>query len=115
MTYHDINDGLASLILACEMPFFAILMLFAFPSKPYKNSNRAAPVGPVKAIFQALDIRDLLGAIVRGPMRLIRNQEREMRRAGSVKMEVQGGSGSEGLEGETGYKASGGSGVGMIV
>lgn len=86
MTYHDINDGLASLILACEMPLFALLMIFAFPSKPYKNNNKAAPVGPLRAIIQALDIRDLLGAIVRGPMRLVREQEREMRRVGSVKI-----------------------------
>lgn len=107
MTYHDINDGLASLILACEMPFFAVLMLFAFPSKPYKNSNKAAPVGPVKAIVMALDIRDFLGAIVRGPMRLVREQEREIRREGSVKMELQGRSGSEGqFEEETGYKGN---------
>ncbi|KAF1931206.1 uncharacterized protein M421DRAFT_417864 [Didymella exigua CBS 183.55] len=107
MTYHDINDGLASLILACEMPFFAVLMLFAFPSKPYKNSNKAASVGPIKAIVQALDIRDLLGAIVRGPMRLVREQEREIRREGSMKMELQGGrSGSGGLDEETGYKGS---------
>ncbi|KAJ4399857.1 hypothetical protein N0V91_009128 [Didymella pomorum] len=110
MTYHDINDGLASLILACEMPFFAILMLFAFPSKPYKNSNKAAPVGPFKAIVQALDIRDLLGAIFRGPMRLVREQEREIRREGSMKMEMQGR--NEGLEemrdGETGYKGGDG-------
>lgn len=109
MTYHDINDGLASLILACEMPIFAVLMIFAFPSKPYKSSNKAAPVGPVKAIIQALDVRDLLGAIVRGPMRLVREQEREIRREGSMKMDMQGGrSGSEGLEDledeETAYK-----------
>ena len=90
MTYHDINDGLASLILACEMPLFAVLMFFAFPSKPYKNSNKATPAGPFKAIVQALDIRDLLGAIVRGPMRLIKEQEREMRREGSIKMAPQG-------------------------
>lgn len=86
MTYHDINDGLASLILACEMPIFALLMVFAFPSKPYRNINKAASAGPVKAVIQAFDIRDLLGAIVRGPMRLIREQEREMRREGSIKM-----------------------------
>ncbi|KZM19009.1 hypothetical protein ST47_g9836 [Ascochyta rabiei] len=88
MTYQDVNDGLASLILACELPFFALLMIFAFPSKPYKNSNRAAGAGPVKAIFEALDIRDLLGAIVRGPMRLIREQEMEMRREGSIKLRI---------------------------
>lgn len=73
-------------------------------------------MGPVKAIFQALDIRDLLGAIFRGPMRLIRDQEREIRRERSFKMDVQGGrSGSDGLEEETGYKGSGDSRVGMAV
>jgi hypothetical protein len=101
MTYHDINDGLASLILACEMPIFALFMILAFPSKPYKHSNKAAPLGPVKAILQALDIRDLLGAIVRGPMRLVREQEREMRREGSVMMKEQGG--AEGFE-DTEYR-----------
>ncbi|KAH6621926.1 organic solute transporter Ostalpha-domain-containing protein [Boeremia exigua] len=107
MTYHDINDGLASLILACEMPIFALLMIFAFPSKPYKNSNKAASVGPFKAIVQALDIRDLLGAIVRGPMRLVREQEREIRRGGSIKMEMQnGGPGVDGVDQSTMYKGS---------
>jgi hypothetical protein len=101
MTYHDINDGLASLILACEMPFFAVLMLFAFPSKPYRTSNKAAPVGPFTAIIQALDIRDLLGALFRGPMRLIREQEREMRREKSIKMAPQGLDG--GYEEDTTY------------
>lgn len=95
MTYHDINDGLASLILACEMPIFAILMLFAFPSKPYKNSNKAASAGPVKALFEAFMITDLLGAIVRGPMRLIRDQEREISREGSVKIGMMGRDGEE--------------------
>ncbi|KAJ8116211.1 hypothetical protein OPT61_g2311 [Boeremia exigua] len=105
MTYHDINDGLASLILACEMPIFALLMIFAFPSKPYKNVNKAAPVGPVGAIVQALDIRDLLGAIFRGPMRLIREQEREMRREDSIKMDMQPGSvGGGGFEETTMYQ-----------
>ncbi|KAF2630512.1 hypothetical protein BU25DRAFT_259326 [Macroventuria anomochaeta] len=106
MTYHDINDGLASLILACEMPLFALLMIFAFPSKLYKNSNKAAPVGPVKALVQALDIRDLLGAIVRGPMRLVREQEREIKREGSVKMELQGGNGWSGFAEETEYNGN---------
>lgn len=110
MNYHDINDGLASFILACEMPIFAVLMLFAFPSKPYKNSNKAAAVGPLIAIFQTLDIRDLLSAIIRGPMRLIREQEREIRREGSMKMQMQGG--HEALEEmrdqATGYKGGDG-------
>lgn len=106
MNYHDINDGLASLILACEMPIFAILMFFAFPSKPYQNSNKAAPVGPLTAIIQAFNITDLLRALVRGPMRLIREQEREMRREDSMKMQPQEGSvGGEGFEEETGYHA----------
>ena len=111
MTYHDINDGLASLILACEMPLFALLMIFAFPSKPYKHSNKAAPVGPVKAILQALDIRDLLGAIVRGPMRLVREQEREMRRESSFMMKEPGG--AEGFE-DSEYRG-GREGVGVAV
>ena len=103
MTYHDINDGLASLILACEMPIFALLMVFAFPSKPYKNSNKVASAGPVKALIEAFDIRDLLGAIVRGPMRLIREQEREMRREGSVKIGMVGA--QDGFE-DTAYQGS---------
>ncbi|KAF1358543.1 hypothetical protein EJ07DRAFT_166787 [Lizonia empirigonia] len=103
MTYHDINDGLASLILACEMPIFALLMVFAFPSKPYRNINKAASAGPVKAVIQAFDIRDLLGAIVRGPMRLIREQEREMRREGSIKMGMLGA--QDGFE-DTAYRGS---------
>lgn len=103
MTYHDINDGLASLILACEMPIFALLMVFAFPATPYKNNNRAASAGPMKAIIEALDIRDLLGAIVRGPMRLVREQERGMRRQDSIKLGIVGA--QEGHE-DTAYRGS---------
>ncbi|KAJ4326196.1 hypothetical protein N0V94_000142 [Neodidymelliopsis sp. IMI 364377] len=106
LTYHDINDGLASLILACEMPIFALLMLFAFSPKPYKNTNKVAAVGPLKALVDALNITDLLGACVRGPMRLVREQEREISRQGSVKVGmIQGG--HVGLE-DTEYSGSNG-------
>lgn len=110
MTYHDINDGLASLILACEMPIFAVLMFFAFPSKQYKNNTKAPSAGPFKAMVQAFDIRDLLGAIVRGPMRLVREQEREMRREDSMKMHAQEDSlsGGGGFDEETAYHGDGG-------
>jgi hypothetical protein len=111
LTYHDINDGLASLILACEMPIFALLMLFAFSPKPYKNTNKVAAVGPLKALVDALNITDLLGACVRGPMRLVREQEREISRQGSVKIGmIQGGHvGEEDTEyrGSTGHERTG--------
>lgn len=72
------------------MPIFALLMIFAFPSKPYKNSNKVATAGPMKALWEALDIRDLLGACVRGPMRLIREQEREIRMGGNERVKMDG-------------------------
>jgi hypothetical protein len=76
MTYHDINTGLPSLILACEMPIFSILLILAFPVTPYKSDTPAA--GPLSAIFDALNITDLLSMFVRGPMRLVKEQQRQI-------------------------------------
>jgi hypothetical protein len=76
MTYHDINYGLPSLILACEMPIFSILLLLAFPVAPYKGIGRAA--GPLTAIVQAFNITDLLSCFFRGPMRLLRDQQSQI-------------------------------------
>jgi hypothetical protein len=82
MTYHDINTGLASLILACEMPIFAFLMIFAFPPTPYRNQG--SPIAsPLNAIVDAFNISDLLSAFVRGPMRLVRDQQRQILRQNS--------------------------------
>ena len=86
MTYHDVDTGLASLILACEMPIFSILMLFAFPSAPYRSSGPAA--GPLSAIVDAFNISDLLSAFVRGPMRLVREQQRQILRQDSMRVDA---------------------------
>lgn len=85
MTYHDINTGLPSLILACEMPIFSILLILAFPATPYKRNSPAA--GPLSAIVDALNITDLLSAFVRGPMRLVREQQRQISVQDGLKME----------------------------
>ena len=85
MTYHDINTGLASLILACEMPLFAILLLFAFSPLPYKQQD-SPTAGPLNAIVDALNLSDLLSAFYRGPMRLVRDQQTQIRRQDSVRV-----------------------------
>ncbi len=90
MTYHDVNNSLASLILACEMPIFAILIAIAFPVKPYKNNGGAA-AGPLSAVVDALNITDLLSAFIRGPMRLVRDQHRQILRQDSVRVEMGAG------------------------
>lgn len=77
MTYHDVNTSLASLILACEMPIFACLLIVAFPPTPYKNLSGPA-AGPLSAIVDAFNITDLLSAFVRGPMRLVREQQHQI-------------------------------------
>ena len=89
MSYHDVNTGLPSLILACEMPLFMILMLFAFPVTPYRNQGGPA-AGMLTAIVEAFNISDLLSAFVRGPMRLVREQQREILRQGSERVEGMG-------------------------
>jgi len=87
MTFHDINTGLASLILACEMPIFAILMIVAFSPLPYER--RGGPVaGPLNAIVDACNISDLLSAFFRGPMRLVREQQRQILRQNSMRIEL---------------------------
>jgi len=59
------------------MPFFAVLILFAYNTKPYAMRNMEYVGGPLglRAIFQALNMMDILSAFVRGPMRLLRGQE----------------------------------------
>ena len=95
MTYADLSTGLPSLLLACEMPIFALLLTIAFSPAPFKNQGPPA-AGPLTALVDALDVRDLLGAFVRGPMRLVKGQRREMLRVRSVK--VEGGEGGEDVE-----------------
>jgi hypothetical protein len=85
MTFHDINSGLASLILACEMPIFAVLLLFAFSPLPYKQQSSPA-AGPVNAVVDAFNISDLLSAFYRGPMRLVRDQQRQIMRQDSMRI-----------------------------
>jgi hypothetical protein len=84
MSYHDVNTGLASLILACEMPIFAVLMFLAFSPAPYSMNGPAA--GPVSAIVDAFNITDLMSAFVRGPMRLVRDQQRQILRQDSMRV-----------------------------
>ncbi|KAI4712395.1 hypothetical protein J4E89_002662 [Alternaria sp. Ai002NY15] len=85
MTYHDVNTGLASLILACEMPLFAVLLLFAFSPLPYKQQG-SPTAGPLNAIVDAFNLSDLLSAFYRGPMRLVRDQQTQIRRQESVRI-----------------------------
>ncbi|ENI06331.1 hypothetical protein COCC4DRAFT_135661 [Bipolaris maydis ATCC 48331] len=87
MTFHDINTGLASLILALEMPIFAILLVFAFPPRPYKAQGGPA-AGPLNAIIDAINITDLLSAFYRGPMRLVRDQQRQILRQDSMRIQA---------------------------
>ena len=82
LSYHDIH-ALPSLILACEMPIFAILVVFAFPVSVYKGEQRKPAAGPINALVEAVDLRDLGSAFIRGPMRLIREQQWGMERQSS--------------------------------
>lgn len=85
MTYHDVNTALASLILACEMPIFACLLVFAFSPLQYKGKGGPA-AGPMTAIVDALNISDLLSAFVHGPMRLVKDQQRQILRQDSIRV-----------------------------
>jgi len=98
MTYHDVNTGLASLILACEMPLFAVLLLFAFSPLPYKQQGSPA-AGPLSAIVDAFNLSDLLSAFYRGPMRLVRDQQTQIRRQDSVRIALVSSSDEEVREG----------------
>jgi hypothetical protein len=94
MTYHDVDTGLSSLILACEMPIFAILLVFAFPPTSYKGRGGAA-AGPLSAIVDAFNVTDLLSAFVRGPMRLVRDQQRQILRQNGMRIHLVVSEGSD--------------------
>lgn len=81
LTYDDIIS-LPALILACEMPLFAIMLVVAFPVSPYKNGKTGASA--LSAMVQAFNLSDLLSAFVRGPMRLVREQQRNTVRQDSI-------------------------------
>lgn len=83
MTYHDVKTALPSLLLACEMPLFSVLLFLAFPVSVYKNGAEGMrpAAGPVAAMVQAFNITDLMSCFVRGPMRLVREQQFGMQRA----------------------------------
>ena len=82
MTYEDLVTALPSLILGCEMPIFAALLFFSFPVTPYLNGQKKG--GPFKAIVDALNYSDILSALIRGPMRLVRGQQMNIARADSM-------------------------------
>ncbi|KAJ4299331.1 hypothetical protein N0V90_004576 [Kalmusia sp. IMI 367209] len=84
MTYHDIKVALPSLLLACEMPLFAILLFFAFPVSVYKSDGLTPAAGPLTAMVQAFNITDLMSSFLRGPMRLVREQQWGIQRAMSM-------------------------------
>jgi hypothetical protein len=75
------------------MPIFAAFMFVAFPPLPYRTDRPAA--GPVSAIVDAFNITDLVSAYIRGPMRLVREQQRQILRQGSMRVELEQGSSHE--------------------
>lgn len=84
LTYENIETALPALLLACEMPLFAILIFLAFPVAPYKAQTTKA--GPFQAIIDALNWSDIFSAFIRGPMRLVRGQHRDMIRQDSLRL-----------------------------
>lgn len=86
--------GLPAFILGLEMPLFTILIIFAFPVSPYKKNRDggATPAaGPLVAVGEALNITDLLSCFVRGPMRLVREQQWGIMRQQSMPLAGTGG------------------------
>jgi hypothetical protein len=77
------------------MPLFALLIAVAFSTKPYKKAGSPA-AGPVSAVIDAFNITDLLSMFVRGPMRLVRDQQRQILRQDSMRV----GAPDEGLDHE---------------
>lgn len=78
-TYKDLSVGVPSLLLSIEMVFFALVFLYIFRSQPYyfKKGASAVPLGHggyhggflgIKAIFQALNILDIIKGIFSIPL-----------------------------------------------
>lgn len=90
MSYHDITIGLPNFILACELPFFAVMIMVAYSIEPYTSlkMGRAYQGGPggIKAIVAALNYSDILSSFFRGPMRLVREQHQLVRPADSISL-----------------------------
>ncbi|OCK91020.1 uncharacterized protein K441DRAFT_642148 [Cenococcum geophilum 1.58] len=94
MSYHDISIGLPNFILACELPFFAVMIMVAYSIKPYTSLKMGRTyqggLGGIKAIVAALNYSDILSSFFRGPMRLVREQYQLVRPADTVITEISG-------------------------
>ncbi|KAF2654308.1 hypothetical protein K491DRAFT_475875 [Lophiostoma macrostomum CBS 122681] len=105
MSYDDLTTALPQLVLACEMPIFAVLLFFAFPTTPYQNAPIAQGTNFFIAVGQALNITDLISCFIRGPMRLLREQSRGMVRQDSIPLVQSSGNeyAAPGYHGAQGY------------
>jgi hypothetical protein len=77
LTFNDLSNGIPSLILSCEVALLAPFFLIAYSCKRYtlgKASSESAPTlgnyegGPlgIKAMFAAINIVDIVVAMVQG-------------------------------------------------
>jgi hypothetical protein len=87
LTFNDLSRGLPSLILSCEMVFIAPFFLHAYSVAPYKLGGAAAVTGAyyggssgTKAILAALNIFDIVVALVRGVKAKLSSTNRSTRR-----------------------------------
>ena len=70
-----------SALLSIELPFFALFLLYAYRTTPYKSLStsphaahgQGGPLG-IKAYIEAFLITDIISAFIRGPMKLVREQ-----------------------------------------
>ncbi|KAF2488958.1 hypothetical protein BU16DRAFT_432529, partial [Lophium mytilinum] len=85
LTYQNIKVGVPNLLLCCELPFFTAFILYAYRITPYSKNKLGSPRhGAIVAILQALNYTDILSAFVKGPMKLIKDQEGVKQRDGSM-------------------------------
>ena len=77
LTFNDLSHGIPSLLLSCEVALLSPFFLIAYSAKRYTlggSSPASAPTmahyqgGPLgaKAIFSAINIIDIVGAMVQG-------------------------------------------------
>ncbi|KAF2755786.1 DUF300-domain-containing protein [Pseudovirgaria hyperparasitica] len=80
MSYADINEALPSLLISCEMPFFAVFFFYAFGAGRYKAKvTKLESRACFRAIIDAANVSDIFSAFVRGPVGLLREHGQKSR------------------------------------
>jgi len=68
LTFHDLTNGIPSLLLGCEVALLSPFFLYAYSYKPYviRSASPSGYLGSFRAILSALNVVDIIMGMVEG-------------------------------------------------